>query len=62
MSEQEVTCGLISKIELLRKEMIKSGIEEGLSSKKTIELSQLLDHYVLTYQRHGFKRKKSLNG
>lgn len=62
MSEHEVTCRLVSKIELLRKEMIKSGIEEGLSSKKTIELSQLLDRYVLTYQRLGFKRKKSLNG
>lgn len=41
---------LISKIESLRKQMIRTGIEEGLSSQKTIELSQLLDQYVLQYQ------------
>lgn len=42
---------LETKIETLRKEMIQSGIEEGLSSKKTIEISHLLDQYLLKYQK-----------
>lgn len=52
---------LVDKIEHLRNEMIKSGITEGLSSKKTIELSQLLDQYVLKYQQLIHHTKKSLN-
>lgn len=43
------------KIESIRKEMIQTGIKEGLSSKKTIELSQLLDYYVLQYQQMAYK-------
>lgn len=46
---------LVYKIETLRKEMIQSGMEEGLSSKKTIELSQLLDQYMLKYQKLNYK-------
>lgn len=49
---------LMNKIESLRKQMIRTGIEEGLSSKKTIELSQLLDQYVLQYQQRNFKSYK----
>lgn len=52
---------LVNKIEHLRHEMIESGIKEGLSSEKTIELSQLLDHYVLKYQQLVHHTKKSLN-
>jgi hypothetical protein len=41
---------LIRIIELLRKEMIQTGIKEGLTSKKTIELSRKLDVYIAKYQ------------
>lgn len=41
---------LLRIIESLREEMVKIGIEEGLSSEKTIELSQKLDHYITFYQ------------
>ncbi|MED1469193.1 aspartyl-phosphate phosphatase Spo0E family protein [Bacillus salipaludis] len=33
-------------IDSLRKEMIQTGIKEGLTSKKTIALSQKLDEYI----------------
>ncbi|MDQ0155407.1 aspartyl-phosphate phosphatase Spo0E family protein [Robertmurraya andreesenii] len=46
---------LVNMIETLRKEMIQSGMKEGLSSKKTIELSQLLDQYMLKYQKTTYK-------
>lgn len=41
---------LIQIIQLLRQEMIETGLKEGLTSKKTIELSQKLDRYITRYQ------------
>lgn len=42
---------LIAKeIESLRLELIQCGIKEGLTSKRTIELSQTLDKYIIKYQ------------
>lgn len=38
------------KIEFLRQEMIKTGIEEGFTSERTIQLSQRLDQYIIEYQ------------
>lgn len=52
---------LINKIETIRKEMIQTGIQEGLSSKRTIELSQLLDQYVLQYQKQTYKAYNKLH-
>lgn len=46
---------LAYKIESIRNEMIQTGIREGLSSKKTVELSQLLDYYVFQYQQQAYK-------
>lgn len=43
------------KIESIRNEMIQTGMKEGLSSKKTVELSQLLDYYVFQYQQQTYK-------
>jgi hypothetical protein len=40
----------IQIIELLRQEMIETGLKEGLTSKKTIQLSQKLDRYITKYQ------------
>ncbi len=41
---------LLNTIESLRQEMIRIGIQEGLSSSKTIELSQKLDIFISKYQ------------
>lgn len=43
-------CQLEDKIELLRKEMMMLGLKEGISSEKTIFISQKLDHYITMYQ------------
>lgn len=37
-------------IECLRKELIRVGIQEGLSNEKTIKLSQKLDLFIAKYQ------------
>lgn len=47
---------LVNIIETLRKEMIRTGREEGLASQKTIALSQLLDLYIMQYQKINSKR------
>ncbi|WP_053362396.1 aspartyl-phosphate phosphatase Spo0E family protein [Bacillus sp. FJAT-27251] len=41
---------LVQSIQLLRQEMIETGLKEGLTSKKTIELSQKLDSFIARYQ------------
>lgn len=38
-------------IESLRTEMIRVGIQEGLTSEKTIKLSQELDSHIAIYQK-----------
>ncbi|MGJ7921498.1 aspartyl-phosphate phosphatase Spo0E family protein [Neobacillus sp. LXY-4] len=46
---------LLGIIESLRKEMIKVGLKEGLSSEKTIEISQRLDRYIAHYQSKSYQ-------
>ncbi|GIN61965.1 hypothetical protein J27TS8_19580 [Robertmurraya siralis] len=58
MSRSCLEESLFYKIETLRKEMIRTGIKEGLSSKNTIQLSQMLDQYVLQYQKLNFSSFK----
>lgn len=41
---------LMYTIRSLREEMIRIGIQEGLTSEKTIKLSQKLDFYISKYQ------------
>lgn len=41
---------LVKTIESLRKEMIRIGLQEGLTSEKTIEISQKLDVFIAKYQ------------
>lgn len=41
---------LIEVINILRKEMIHIGTHEGLTSEKTIKISQKLDIYIAKYQ------------
>jgi len=41
---------LLRNIDYLRDEMIRIGLEEGLSSKNTIYISQILDVYLVKYQ------------
>jgi hypothetical protein len=40
-----------NKIESLRNEMIRIGIQEGLTSTRTIQISQKLDMYIAIYQK-----------
>lgn len=42
---------LLEIIESLRKEMIRIGIQEGITSENTIKLSQELDLHITNYQR-----------
>ncbi|WP_160725272.1 aspartyl-phosphate phosphatase Spo0E family protein [Bacillus sp. USDA818B3_A] len=37
-------------IELLRNEMIRLGTEEGLTSQRTLQISEELDRYIMKYQ------------
>lgn len=41
---------LVKTIESLRQEMLRVGKNEGLSSEKTIYISQMLDFYIAKYQ------------
>jgi hypothetical protein len=41
---------LLKQIEFLRKEMISVGIQEGLTSEKTLIISQKLDIIIAKYQ------------
>lgn len=41
---------VLKTIKFLRKEMIHSGIQEGLTSEKTLSISRKLDIYITKYQ------------
>ena len=43
-------CKLKMIIESLRKEMIRIGIQEGLTNERTLKISQKLDYFILKYQ------------
>jgi uncharacterized FlgJ-related protein len=47
--------GMVDKIENARQEMINSIQETGYTSKKTVELSQLLDRYIVEQQKENLK-------
>lgn len=42
---------LLAKIEIKRQQMIRSGLENGLQSGKTIQLSKQVDHLMNTYEQ-----------
>lgn len=46
------------KLEQVRQRMIRSGIENGLQSPKTIRLSKELDHILNQYTRPEIKETK----
>jgi hypothetical protein len=50
--------GIVDKIENARQEMINSIQETGYTSKKTVELSQLLDRYIVEQQKENLKTYK----
>lgn len=49
------------KLEQVRQRMIRSGIENGLQSPKTIRLSKQLDHIMNQYTQPEIKAAKSIN-
>jgi hypothetical protein len=47
---------LLKTIKFLRQEMIRVGLQEGLSSEKTLNISREMDILILKYQNiHNFK-------
>jgi len=46
---------LLNIIATVREEMIRTGMKEGLTSTKTITLSQRLDEYIAKYQAISIK-------
>jgi hypothetical protein len=46
-----IMTALLNYIQILRDRLINEGMREGLSSEKTILLSQELDEYIYLYQR-----------
>lgn len=50
LDELQYKRGLLQKIESLRIQLTYNGIEKGFNDKKTIEISQELDNYILKYQ------------
>jgi hypothetical protein len=45
-----IMTALLNYIQLLRERLVEEGLKEGLSSEKTILLSQELDEYIYLYQ------------
>jgi hypothetical protein len=50
---------LYIKIELIRGELIYTGMQEGFGSKNTIRISQRLDSYLTIYQRLFSKNRRT---
>ncbi|HEO8419367.1 aspartyl-phosphate phosphatase Spo0E family protein [Niallia sp. FSL W8-0635] len=44
-------CELLDTIDLLKTELLKYGIEKGLNDPNTIQISELLDTYIIMYQK-----------
>lgn len=49
---------LLKTIKFLQKEMICVGIQEGLTSEKTLNISRKLDTYITKYQCMYIKKVK----
>jgi len=47
----ENVCELLDTIDLLKTELLKYGIEKGLNDPNTIRISELLDTYIVMYQK-----------
>lgn len=43
---------LMNLINQMRKKMISIGIDQGLTSENTVEVSQYLDELINLYQKH----------
>jgi hypothetical protein len=50
--------GMVDKIENARQEMINSIQKSGYTSKQTVELSQLLDKYIVEQQKENLRTSK----
>ncbi|WP_391557047.1 Spo0E family sporulation regulatory protein-aspartic acid phosphatase [Robertmurraya sp.] len=50
---------LYIKIELIRGELIYTGMQEGFGSQNTIRISQRLDSYLTIYQRLFSKNRRT---
>jgi hypothetical protein len=50
---------LYIKIELIRGELISTGMQEGFGSQNTIRISQRLDSYLTIYQRLFSKNRRT---
>lgn len=47
----ENVCELLDTIDLLKTQLLKQGIEKGLNDPNTIQTSELLDTYIVMYQK-----------
>ncbi|WP_031539895.1 MULTISPECIES: aspartyl-phosphate phosphatase Spo0E family protein [unclassified Bacillus (in: firmicutes)] len=47
----ENVCELLDTIDLLKIKLLKYGIEKGLNDPHTIRISELLDTYIVMYQK-----------
>ncbi|WP_400243948.1 aspartyl-phosphate phosphatase Spo0E family protein [Niallia sp. JL1B1071] len=47
----ENVCELLDTIDLLKTELLKHGVEKGLNDPHTIQISELLDTYIVMYQK-----------
>ena len=47
----ENVCELIDKIDLLKIQLLKYGVEKGLNDPNTIQISEILDTYIVQYQK-----------
>lgn len=53
---------LLDVLESKRQLMIKSGIENGLQSCKTIQLSEQVDHLINAYEEQQLRDSSSIQG
>ncbi|AYV73250.1 aspartyl-phosphate phosphatase Spo0E family protein [Bacillus sp. PK3-056] len=47
----ENVCELMDTIDSLKIQLLKYGIEKGLNDPNTIQISELLDTYIVMYQK-----------
>lgn len=47
----ENVCELMDTIDSLKIQLLKYGIEKGLDDPNTIQISELLDTYIVMYQK-----------
>lgn len=47
----ENVCELLDTIDSLKTQLLKYGVEKGLNDPNTIQISELLDTYIVMYQK-----------